>query len=158
MSFVNVLENHVWLESDIRSRALALRDEQFRDIDAVSARVASGILLGPQSISSSDRDKFMAYQASGMEVERMVAAGITANNALRGAIEIEAARARLAQDAAPAPAEDAEPDALQAYALDLEQRAAATAVMNAAKPAAVECAALRDAVFNPVAEPAEVSA
>jgi hypothetical protein len=139
-SFVDVMANDVWSEQDIVNRTEAMIRSEFSDAEQVILnRKVAGVAFG-FAMSESEQAQLLRFQALCLEAQAAGAVARTAMGLLQGAMDVEAATARLALPAVTVPETvfviDEEGQAVEvpnpAIEADAVERAAAQAVIDGA--------------------------
>lgn len=152
-SFINMLGSDVWSEADIKVRLHAEIRSEFSEMTETELnRALQGAALGLHTLTAEEQQTLMGFKAA---TDRASALGVAARadrSLLADAMSHEAAQARLALAPYLDPAPDA--DALPVevdlehaarVAADLQSRAAAQAVIDAASAGVIALCAERAA-------------
>lgn len=146
MSFINMMANDVWSDSDITNRTEAMIASEFSSVKlAILNRKATGAALGQYQLNAEEASEITRY-AELSESARL--AGVKAKADMELLLEVfklEAANARLALDPSTVP--DSE------IAADIEDRRTAQAVVDTASAEAKAIVLLR----NPIPTSSEKS-
>lgn len=126
-SFVNLMGNDIWTETDIINRTEALIRSEFPDAAvAILNRKATGAALGQYTMTAEEQGELARYVQVCEEARQAGIAARADMALLQAALDVEAAQRRLASE-------------------DESERAAAQAVIDAAAPEALALVAARSA-------------
>jgi len=155
MSFVDVMANDVWTETDIVRRTESMVRSEFSfDAENILNRKATGAALGHYELTPEDLMELADY-AQVVEDARVQGALARADMALLSQVmAMEVAAKRLAQPEV-TPELDEEGNVLNQDAVDADaaERAQAQAVMDAASPEALALYEARKPAPEPTPEP-----
>ena len=157
MSFVDLMANDRWSDADITARTEAMLRSQFSAVDEqILNRDFTGALSGLAPMTPELQARAAAFKAAA-EAARLEGVAARADMALLEQVfALEAAQRRLAlPQVEPVLSEGAEPYVTNQAAIDLDvaERAAAQAVVDAASIDAKNLALLRAPVPEPTPEP-----
>jgi hypothetical protein len=146
MSFVNLIANDVWSETDIVRRTEAMiRSEFSLEAETILNRKVLGITMGTYTPTPAEQAEMARYQAV-VEAARDEGNAARADMALLAEVfPLETATRRLALPAVePETDEDGNVTNAEAVAADAAEREAAQAVLDAASPEAIDLFNLRN--------------